>query len=113
MAEAKVQVDLDVLQEIIESLGEAPEGSEKRKHVLTRDDILVIARIVQAVSHKTCTLGFTQEEVGLIKTTIKHVNRGMLAVGWLIIGAIVTGSLALLWRGGKLLLLEFVKGGKV
>jgi hypothetical protein len=48
-----IHIDLDEYQAIMEGLP-APAKGERRQHSLTRDDILVIAKIVKATSHQTC-----------------------------------------------------------
>lgn len=98
MAE-EMSIDLGDLQEIMKMIPEVPAGVEQRKNALTRDDIMIIAKIVQAMSHNSCAMGFTTEEIGRIKTALNLVNKGILGVGWLIIAAITAGVIKATWWG--------------
>lgn len=95
--QAALNIDLLDLQEIMDELPDPVSGSEKRKHALTKDDIVIIARIVQSVSHKSCTRGLTEDEVGKWKFLCGAFNKGILAVGWLVVAAIVGGILKASW----------------
>lgn len=92
-----INIDLNELQEIMEGLPDPPGGTEKRAHALTRDDIIIIARIIKAVSHKSCTLKLTEDEVGKWKFLCGAFNKGILAIGWLIVAAVVGGILKGTW----------------
>jgi hypothetical protein len=94
---AAINIDLEELQDIMEDLQEAPAGSEKRRNALTRDDIMIIARVVQAVSHKSCTRGLTEDEVGKWKFVCGTFNKGILAVGWLLVAAVIGGIMRGAW----------------
>lgn len=91
-----VAVDLAELQEIMDDLSDAPPEGEKRKNALTKDDVLIIAKIVQAVSHKSCAMGLTADEIGTLKTAIKTMNKGILVVGYAILGAVGAGIVSLI-----------------
>lgn len=82
-----IHIDLDEYQAIMEGLP-APAKGERRQHSLTRDDILVIAKIVKATAHQTCALGFSSEEVKQVQTVIRTVNKGILVVGYAILAAV-------------------------
>jgi len=86
-----INIDLTELQDIMDELADTPEGGEKRRNALTRDDILIIAKVVQAVSHKSCAMGFEPAEIALLKRTIKTINGGILAVGYAFLAAIGAG----------------------
>ena len=111
MAEKEVQIDLEELQDIIDSLG-APDGSEPRKHILTQADIIVIARVVKAVSHKECTRGLTTDEVEKWKFLCNAFNKGILAIGWLVIAAIVGGIIKFAWWATQHGVVEMVETTK-
>ena len=116
MPVADISIDLTDLEDIMEDLTDGPAGEEKRKNVLTRSDVLVIARIVQAVSHKTCAMGFTPDEIGKVKTALKVLNGGILAVGYSILAAVGAGIVAVVVWAVKHGILELTqtaaKGGK-
>lgn len=98
MTERSVNIDLQDLQDIMDDLPEPPAGNEKRKHVLTKDDIIIIARIVQAVSHRSCAMGLEADEIKKIKTFFRVLNGGILAVGYAILAAIGAGIVsAVVW----------------
>lgn len=109
MSESTV-IDLEELQEIMELLPEQSK-TENRKNALTRDDVLVIARVVQAISHKTCPR-FTADEVTFIKKIVNTVNKGILAVGYAVLAAIGAGLVSLAWWAAKHGIAEIAKGGK-
>lgn len=110
MSEATI-IDLDDLQEIMSSLPEPP-GEEKRRNTLTRDDVIVIARIVRAVSHKVCPR-FTPEEITLVKRVVSTLNKGILAVGYAVLAAIGAGIVSIAWWAVKHGIAEVAaKGGK-
>lgn len=93
-----VSINLTDLQDIMDDLSEAPHGGEKRKNSLTKDDIMIIARVVQAVSHKSCSMGFTIDEISTVKRVITTVNKGILAVGYAFLAAIGAGAVsAVIW----------------
>ncbi|QOX78728.1 hypothetical protein FY034_07230 [Trichlorobacter lovleyi] len=97
--ETTLSIDLDDLQDIMDDL--EPSSGERRKNNLTKDDVLIIARIIQAVSGRSCSLGFDENEVNIIKKVVKVLDRGAMAVGWLVVSAIVSGILALVVLGAK------------
>ena len=107
-----VSINLDDLQEIMDSLLEAPAGSEKRRNVLTKDDVLVIARVVQAVSHNQCAMGFTAEEIGKVKGFIRAVNAGILGIGWLIVSSFVAAIIGFAGWAAKHGIIEMVNSAK-
>ena len=96
-----INIDLEDLQEIMDGLTDVPEGSEKRRNALTKDDILVIARVVQAVSHKSCAMGFTSNEISMIKRFVGTMNKGILAVGYAILAAVGAGLVSIGWWAVK------------
>jgi hypothetical protein len=87
----QLNINLTELNDIMDELEDTTSTIEKRKNSLTRDDILIIARLIQSMSGKTCTMGLTPEEIGTIKSAIKTMNRGILVVGYAILGAIGAG----------------------
>ncbi len=89
-----VNIDLLELQDIMDDLQDPPPGAEKRKNALTKDDIIIIARIVQAVSHKSCTRGLTEDEVDKWKFMVNAFNKGILAIGWLVLSTVVVACLS-------------------
>lgn len=91
-----ISINLEELQEIMDKLPEPPPGAEKRKHALTKDDVLIIAQVVQAVSHKSCAMGFTVEEIKTVKGVISTVNKGILVVGYAILTALGAGVVTLI-----------------
>ena len=108
-----VSISLDDLQDIMEDLPDTPINGEKRKNALTKDDIIIIARIVQAVSHKSCAMGFTADEITLVKKIVNTMNKGILAVGYAIIAAVGAGIVSVSWWAIKHGIVEVAqKGGK-
>ncbi len=107
-----VSINIDDLQEIMDSLPESPAGSEKRRNVLTKDDILIIAKVVQAVSHNSCAMGFTAEEIGKVKGFIRAVNAGILGIGWLIVSSLVVALLGFAGWAAKHGIVEMVGNSK-
>ncbi len=95
----EMSIALEDLQEIMEMLPDPPASGEKRHNALTRDDVLIIAKIIQAMSHNECSMGLTPEEIGKIKTAVQLVNKGILGIGWLILAAVVAGLLKATWWG--------------
>lgn len=82
-----INISLTALQDIMDDLPENPDG-ERRRNNLTRDDVLIIARVVQAVSHERCAMGFTPEEITRIKSVMNILNKGILAIGYSVLAAI-------------------------
>lgn len=107
-----VSINLEDLQDIMDSLPETPAGQEKRRNVLTKDDVLVIARVVQAVSHNQCAMGFTSEEIGRVKSFLRLVNGGILAIGYAILAAIGAGIVSISVWAAKHGIAEIAKGAK-
>lgn len=107
-----VQIDLEELQEIIDDLGIVPDGAEHRKNTLTQADVMIIFRIVKAVSHKECTRGLTADEVDKWKFVCDAFNKGILAVGWLIVAAVVGGLMRFFWWATNHGLIEITTKGK-
>jgi hypothetical protein len=95
----EMSIVLEDLQEIMDMLPDVPIAGEKRKNSLTRDDVLVIAKIIQAMSPNSCSMGFSVEEIGKLKMAVQLVNKGILGVGWLILAAIVAGLIKATWWG--------------
>jgi hypothetical protein len=91
--EDAMSIDLDALNDIMKMLPDTPETSEKRKNALTRDDVMIIAKVVQAMGHKTCAMGFEPEEIDKLKTILNIVNRGILGIGWLIVATVTVACL--------------------
>lgn len=91
MPSESVSINIEDLQEIMDGLPDAPAGSEKRRNVLTKEDVLVIARVVQAVSHNSCAMGFTPEEISRVKGFLRLVNGSILAIGYAILAAFGAG----------------------
>lgn len=110
MNEAAINIDLTDLQEIMDKLPDPPPGSEKRQNALTKSDVLIIAQIVRVVSHKSCAMGFTQDEITTVKRVILNMNRGILVVGYSILTAIGAGMVSLIWWSVKHGLIEVAKG---
>lgn len=86
-----ISIDLTDLQDIMDELPDAPTDGEKRRNNLTKNDILIIARVVQAVSHKSCAVGFTRDEITRIKQITGALNKGILAVGYAVLAAVGAG----------------------
>jgi hypothetical protein len=95
MTDEDISIDLKALDDIMSDLTDAPENSEKRKNALTKNDVLIIAKIVKAMSHTTCAMGFEPEEIAKVKTILKVLNGGILAVGYSILAAVGAGMVAL------------------
>lgn len=110
---SKLNIDLTELQLIMDDLPDAQPGQEHRQHALTKDDIMIIARVVQAVSHRACTMGLQPEEVKKFKAFIRTLNGGILAIGYAILAAIGAGLMSALWWAIKHGIIEVAqKGGK-
>ena len=89
-----MQIDLDSLREILKELSSSTEGKQELQHVLTENDIFIIAHVMQAVVHTTCSVGFTPEEVRRIKSVIGMLNITILGLGYGILAAIGAGMAA-------------------
>jgi hypothetical protein len=87
----QLNINLTELNDIMDELEDTTSTREKRKNSLTSADVLIIARLIQSMSGKTCTMGLTQDEIGTIKSAIKTMNRGILVIGYAILGAIGAG----------------------
>ena len=94
-----IKIDLTELQAIMDGLPPQPAGAEKRKHALTPDDIIIIAKVVQAVSHKSCAMGFTPDEISTVKRLVGTMNKGILVVGYAIMAAVGAGVVWILKNG--------------
>lgn len=97
--EAAMSINLDDLKEIMDDL--EPSTGERRKNNLTKDDVLIIARIIQATSGQTCNMGLEEKEITAIKKIVSVIDRGALAVGWLVVSTIVMGIISLIALGVK------------
>lgn len=106
-----IKIDLEELQEIMDEIGDTPVGSEKRKNTLTPADVLIIAKIVQAVSHKSCAMGLTKEEISTVKRVVGTMNKGILVVGYAILSAIGAGIVSLIWWSVKHGIIEVANKG--
>lgn len=110
----RIRIDLTDLQDIMDELPDPATGGENRKHSLTKNDIMLIARIVTAVSHKTCAVGFTPDEIVLVKRLVGTMNKGILLVGYAILGAVTSGAVAVIgtvtWWTIKHGIIELSKG---
>lgn len=89
----ELKIDLAEFEEIMNLLPDGKDHHEQRKNSLTREDALVIAKIVQALSHSTCAMGFTRDEISKIKTVISIANKGILGIGWIIVSTIVVACI--------------------
>jgi len=105
----RVKIDIDELHEIMDDL-DAPDN-EKRKNSLTKDDILVIAKVVQAVSHNTCAMGFTPDEINMVKRIVGTLNKGILVVGYAVLGAIGAGIVSITVWAVKHGIIEVAQNG--
>ena len=94
-----MNIDLEELQEILRMIPEPPNAGEKRQNALTHDDIVVIAKIVQSMSHKSCAMGFQPEEIARVKTILSIMNKSILGIGWLVVATITAAILKAAWWG--------------
>lgn len=109
-----INIDLEDLQEIMNKLPDQREGTEKRKYALTKDDVLIIAQVVQAVSHKSCAMGFEVDEIKRLKGFVRTVNGGILAIGYAILATIGAGLVSItIWavKHGILEVVDTTKKG--
>lgn len=107
-----ISIDLTDLKDIMDDLLDAPPGSEHRRNALTKDDILIIARVVQAVSHQSCAMGFEPDEIKKIKSFVKTVNGGILAVGYAILATLGAGVVTVIVWAVKHGILEIAQGAQ-
>ena len=91
-------VDIDELQDIMDELPEAPDGGEKRKNALTKDDVLIIARVVKAVSHQKCER-FSDDEVQTVRRFTIIINKTANAIGMAVLVAVGAGVVGIVTRG--------------
>lgn len=98
-----ITINLDDLKEIMDDLDShaSANPAERRKHSLTRDDVLIIARIIQATSGQTCSMGLEEGEISTLKKFVSVVNRGAWAIGWLVVSTLVVGVMSILGMGIK------------
>ena len=98
MPDDKLTINLEDLQDIMSELPDTPDGSEKRRNALTKDDILIIARIVKAVGHQQCGR-FTEDEVITVKKHIGYFNKTATAIGTAILFVITSGIVVVITKG--------------
>lgn len=101
MSGEALTINLDDLQDIMDDLEPSIGGNERRKNNLTQDDVLIIARIVSSVSGRTCSLGFDEKEVNAVKKIVAVLDRGAMAVGWIIVSTVIAAVLGLVGLGLK------------
>lgn len=94
-----LSINLDDLKDIMADL--EPAGTERRKNNLTQDDVLVIAKIIQAVTGRSCSMGLSEQEVSFVKKWFATLNKGAMAVGWLVVSFLVTAVIGLTVMGIK------------
>lgn len=99
MNDDALTINLDDLNEIMADLD--PAVTERRKNNLTQDDVLVIARIVKSVTGRSCSMGLSEQEVTFVKRWFVTLNRGAMAIGWLVVSFVVTAVIGLTVLGIK------------
>ncbi len=98
MGKQQFVVDIDELLDIMDELPEAPDGVEKRKNALTKDDVLIIAHVVKAVSHQKCER-FSDDEVQTVRRFTILINKTASAIGMAVLVAVGAGVVAIITRG--------------
>lgn len=98
MGDGKLTIDLEDLQDIMDELPDTPNTVEKRKNALTKDDVLIIARVVKAVSHQKCER-FSDDEVQTVRRFTIIINKTANAIGMAVLVAVGAGVVAIVTRG--------------
>ncbi len=107
MGDGKLTVDLEDLQDIMNELPDTPNTAERRKNALTKDDILIIAHVVKAVSRSQCGR-FTDDEVITMKKHIGYFNKTANAIGTAILFVLTSGIIVIVTKGFWVTLAEKV-----
>lgn len=94
--ENNVIINLEDLEDIMGSLPDNP--GEKRKNALTKDDVLIIARIVKALAHQQCGR-FTNDEVTTVKKHIGYFNKTANAIGTAFLFIIASSVAVIVTKG--------------
>lgn len=84
-------IKLDDLEEIMKSL-------EGGNHILTRDDIILVAQVAAKISHQSCPFGFQREEVDTVRSVLKRGKWVVYIVGLTVITSVVGGCTAITWK---------------
>lgn len=82
---------------------------------LTREDLLLIAQLIDIklrVTHIKCARDLTEEDALVVKKFVGLLNKGASALGYTIIGSVVTVILAMFAKGFWAYLANGVKSVK-
>lgn len=102
----------DLLNEIIDMLPPEIEEADRRKHNLTRSDLMLIAKLIDAKSGHIVCSQFTQDEIVVGRKLIGAFNKTATIVGTLILTAIVIGAIGLTAKGFWATVYKMVTGGE-
>lgn len=106
----QLEIELKDILDLLPS--EHPDG-EHRRHNLTRQDILLIAKLIEIKSRSAkCPMDLTKEEEVILKRGLKALSSGVSLVSMLIVTAIVLGALAIFTKGFWMTLFEAAKNTK-
>lgn len=84
-------INLNDLEEIMKSL-------EGGNHTLTRDDVILIAKVAATINHQSCPFGFEREEVGAVKTMLRRGKGLIYIIGLTVLTTAIGGFLSLAWK---------------
>jgi hypothetical protein len=86
-------------EEIRDLLPDEYHGSDRRS-TMSREDILKLAIMIKRLSPQyACSIGFSADEAGKLRTLLKWVEKAFALVGFLVITAIVGVIIAIFSKG--------------
>jgi hypothetical protein len=93
------EAPFDIMVDILEMLPPEIEGVEKRKHSLTRDDLILIGRMIDAKGKHTVCTQFTQDEIAIGRKLIGWFNGASTLIGSAILLAIIGALIGFTAKG--------------
>ena len=104
-------MESDDVNDLIASLFPEPMEGERRQHSLTRDDLILIAKLMDIkIRQVACPLQLSMDDEKTLKSWLKTYNKGVGIFSTLILLAIGGGILAIFSKGFWATLFEFFKG---
>lgn len=82
-----------------ELLPEEHVDGERRKHALTRSDLILIARLIKVMRYTTCSMGLTEDEVFIIRKAVRWLNRVLALIGLAVVTAILKMATGIFDKG--------------
>lgn len=110
MTETQRLQDESGLHEIIELLPDEPMGTERREHHLTKQDVILIAKLIDLkMKSIPCPIDLTKAQEVTLKAWLNAWATGVSITSILLLTAIVSGAIVVFTKGFWVMLFEGVK----